>query len=227
MVKVFLITSFLIFTLLGRENPFFPSKGEQDLPYTSNEKENIPELSRVSLSLPSTARNIKKITIEYENLDASVDTKSIELKNRIDWHLPIFISQSYSEIKTVTQTEAKKPNQTSKKIKAKIKKQQEKKIFKKVAEIEYAKFLVSKNNLKIISSDTLMRNFLLGQPHRIVMDFKRESSMKTYSKDIENSMYTKIRIGNHKGYYRVVIELDGYYRYRLKKMNYGCLISLQ
>jgi len=213
MVKLFLATVLLIVNTQARENPFFPSQGEEDLPFTSNENKQIPKLQRVSISLPSTARVIKKVTIEYENLDASSESKSIDLDNTVDWHLPIFISQSYTKQKTLEMK-----SKTSEKSKL---------TYKEVAKIKHAKFLVSKKSLKIITEDKLIRNFLLPQPHRIVMDFKRESTMKSYMKNIPNSVFTKVRIGNHNTYYRVVIELDGYYRYKLKNLSNGCLITLQ
>ena len=203
-------------SLEARENPFFPSQGEKDLPYTSNLSEKLPQLKRASISLPSEARVIKKVTIEYENLDASIETKMIELNHTVDWHLPVFISQSFGEQASKKETIKKKKS---------VKKRQSS--YKKVASIAHAKFFISNNNVKIITSDTLIRNFLLGQPHRIVMDFKRESNLKTYIKELDSSVFTKIRIGNHDGYYRVVIELDGYYRYKLKKQPDGCLITLQ
>lgn len=215
MIKLFLSTFFLISTLGARENPFFPAQGEQDLPFTSNEKKNIKDLGRVSLSLPSTARIVKKVTVEYENLDASVETKSIDLNNAVDWHLPIFVSQSFSDLK------ASKMKSSNIRINAKQKN------FKEVAKIKYASFLIDKKILKVVTQDKLLRNFLLAQPHRIVMDFQRESSMRSYFKDIKGSVYTKVRIGNHKDYYRVVIELDGYYRYKLQKMDSGYIIQVQ
>lgn len=208
MIKVFLVTFFLIINIQARENPFFPSQTDEDLTVTSNKENQILSLERASIILPSSARMIKKVTIEYENLDASVETKSIDLDNSIDWHLPIFVSQSYTEQK-VQKTQMKKN------------------VFNLVAEIKYAKFLVSENSLKITTQDKILRNFLLAQPHRIVMDLKRDSSIKTYIKKLEDSPFTKVRIGNHNGYYRVVIELDGYYRYKLKKLSDGCLITLQ
>lgn len=208
MIKSSLIVFFFIFSLSARENPFFPAQGEKDLPFTSNENRNIKDLGRVSLSLPSTARILKKITVEYENLDASIDTRSIELENAVDWHLPIFVSQSFTDLKATL-----------------INKKQQS--FKEVAKIKYASFHIDKKILKIFTQDKLMRNFLLAQPHRIVMDFACESSMRSYFKDIKNSVYTKVRIGNHKDYYRVVIELDGYYRYKLQKMDKGYVIKIQ
>ena len=218
MVKVYLVLFLFIMNIHARENPFFPSLGEKDLPYTSNSKVSLEKLKKASLTLPSTARVIKKVTIEYENLDASVKTKSIELNHTLDWHLPLFISQSYTNQNLVG---SKLPKNSKTKTADKVNS------FKSIAKIKYANFSVSGNTLKIETKDKLIRNFLLAQPHRIVMDFKRASSMKSYLKKIKDSVFTKVRIGNHDGYYRVVVELDGYYRYRLKKLSNGCLITLQ
>mgnify|MGYP002640984367 CR=1 FL=1 len=206
-----------MFTLEARENPFFPSAGEKDLPFTSNESTKLPQLKRASIKLPSHARVIKKVSIEYESLDASVENKSIELNHSIDWHLPVFISQSYTDENANEET---KVTTIIKETKKAVRK------YKKVGTIKHANFFISNKSLKIITKDNLLRNFLLGQPHRIVMDFKKDSNLKTYVKQLENSVFTKIRVGNHKGYYRVVVELDGYYRYKLKKQPDGCLITL-
>ena len=40
MIKVFLVTFFLIINIQARENPFFPSE-EEDLPITSNKEKQI------------------------------------------------------------------------------------------------------------------------------------------------------------------------------------------
>ncbi len=218
MKRIFLVTFLLIISIQARENPFFAAPGEEDLPYTSNEQESLKKLQRASITLPSTARNIKKVTIEYENLDASIKTISIDLDNTVDWHLPIFISQSYAD---------QEVKEKSIKPKIEAKKHKEIKAFSLVGKIKYAEFLTSKNSLKIITKDKLIRNFLLAQPHRIVLDFEKDVSLKAYIKQIPVSVFTKIRVGNHKGYYRVVIELDGYYRYKLQKQSNGCLITLE
>ena len=173
------------------------------------------------MTLPSTARTIKKVTIEYEKMDASIESKSIELEHAVDWHLPIFISQRYLDEKNSIEEknqieEEKKDDSMSKPA-----------MYKSVGKIEFSELQVLGKSLKVLTEDKLIRNFLLAQPHRIVMDFKRESSMKSYFQDIKDSVFTKIRIGNHKGYYRIVVELDGYYRYKLAKIDNGCLISLE
>ena len=217
MVKVYVFILFLIIHAGARENPFSPSSGEQELPITSNKIQSLEKLKMVSAVLPSTARIIKKVTIEYENLDASIENKIIDLDNTIDWHLPIFISQSYTEESSVNKKE-KISNENSKKIEEK---------FNKVASIEYASFSILGKSFKIMTKDNLIRHFLLAQPHRIVMDYRRTSSLEYFEKKFENSVFTKMRVGNHKNYYRVVIELDGFYRYKLEEQSDGCLITLE
>jgi len=213
-IKVFLITVFLFISISARENPFFPSDGEKDIPVTSNIDKSLPKLKRATIQLPSYARVMKKVTVEYQNLDGSIENKSIELDNSIDWHLPIFISQSYTE--QITKTPIVQKNILKK----------TKLSYKKIIKIKDAGFYISKNNLKIVTKDKLLRDLLLVQPHRIVVDFKKDANFRSYIKKIPDSIFTKIRIGNHSGYYRVVIELDGFYRYRLKTIPTGYLITV-
>ncbi|EQB39134.1 hypothetical protein M947_08210 [Sulfurimonas hongkongensis] len=213
MIKVLCAVLLLLASLDARENPFFPAKGEKDIPYTTNLTQNIEPLKRSSITLPSSARIIKKVTIEYENLDATVETKSIELKNTVDWHLPIFISQSYIEVQ--------------KKDEKQVVQKKEAQEFKEIASTKYAKFFENFKSLKIVTEDKIIRDFLLVKPHRIVLDFKRDASIKSYSKENKNSRFSKIRVGNHAGYYRAVVELDGLYRYKMKKVYDGYILNLR
>ncbi len=215
MIRFLFISSLLLITLQARENPFFPAQGEKDIPYTSNKIKTSSPLKRSSISLPSSARNIKKVTITYENLDASIETKSIELDNSIDWHLPIFISQNISQ----TQKIDKDPKLESKK--------KEVIEYKEIASTKYLKFLTWNKTLKIVTKDEVIRNFLLVKPHRIVIDFKKDASMKSYTKDNPDGICCKVRVGNHNGYYRAVIELDGQYRYKMKKVSDGYVFTLR
>jgi len=193
----------------ARENPFFPASGEMDIPITSNISTKIPPLKRATLTLPSQARIIKKVTIEYENLDGTIENKNIILKNSIDWHLPIFISQSYT---------APSKMENKKEIK---------KSFKLITAIKYAKFYTLGETLKIVTKDKILRNFLLVQPHRIVIDFDRDTTLKSVIKSFKDNVFSKIRVANHSGYYRVVVELDGYYRYKMKKVSDGYIFKLR
>lgn len=209
LIKVLFITLLLLITLDARENPFFPSDGEKDMPLTSNEDKTLPPLKRAAISFPPQARVLQKVTIEYKTLDGSVESKSIELQNSIDWHLPIFISQSYAE-----NSNEQKSSSAEKE-------------FEKIASIKYASFYTSDKELKIITTDKILRNFLLVEPHRIVIDFKRDTSLKSYTKENKKNVFTKIRIGNHSGYYRAVIELDGLYTYTMEKISDGYILKLK
>ncbi len=211
MIRILLITLFLLITLNARENPFFPTEGEKDIPLTSTKDMSLPALKRATITLPSQARVLQKVTIEFKNLDGSIETKNIELKNAIDWHLPIFISQSYSAL-----NESVEPRISEKQAS-----------FNKIASIKYATFLSSGKTLKIVTKDNIIRNFLLAEPHRIVLDFNRDTSLKSYTKNIPKNVFSVIRIGNHSGYYRAVIELDGFYRYAMKKVSDGYIFTLR
>ncbi len=214
MIRFLLLSLFILVTLNARENPFFASSGEKDIPFTSNENRTKLPLKRATISLPAQARVLQKVTLEYQNLDGSIEKKSIELDNAVDWHLPVFISQSYNE---------EEKNNTTK-LKRKISKKTDN--YNEIASNKYVKFYSSNKTLKVVTEDKLLRSFLLVNPHRIVLDFKRDSNMKSYSKNIPKNIFTKVRIGNHDGYYRVVIELDGLYRYKVHKTDTGYRILL-
>jgi hypothetical protein len=209
-----LLSLFIIATLNARENPFFAAKGEKDVPYTSNETRDKTPLKRAAISLPSEARLLQKVTLEYKNLDGSIDKKSIELDNSVDWHLPVFISQSYNEEKNIIKIPKKRVSKNRTK-------------YNEIASTKYVKFYSSDKKLKLKTSDKILRSFLLVNPHRIVLDFKRDSNMKSYSKNIPKNIFTKVRVGNHDGYYRVVVELDGLYRYTLNDISNGYILELE
>jgi len=140
-----------------------------------------------------TTRAIKSISISYQNLDGSIAHETLELNNKIDWHEPFVISQ-----KQVSMTENKKV-MTSKAINAK-----------------FIKFSPQGKRMKVVTKDKLLRNFMLTNPHRIVMDFSRDTSFKPKNYSVKQAPFKKIRMGNHDKYYRVVIELDGQYQYKLE-----------
>jgi len=212
LIKTLFIFALLLITLNARENPFFPSVGEKDIPLTSNENRIKSPLNRATITLPTQARILQKVTIEFKNLDGSLESKSIELDNSIDWHLPIFISQSYSTSSAPT------PKKKIKETKTK---------YTNIASIKHLKLYSSGKKLKLITDDKIIRDFLLVNPHRIVIDFKKNTDIKSYIKKSPKNIFKEVRIGNHKGYYRTVIELDGLYRYDKKKISNGYLLELR
>lgn len=210
MIKVFFISLILTFSLQARQNPFFPSVGEQDLIQTSNKDTTVASLKRVAIKLPSHARVLQKVSVTYKSLDGSIETKSIDLNKAVDWHIPIFISQSMGNIST------KETPKKNKKIN-----------YKQIFKSKYLTFYKNAKELKIVTNDKIIRNFLLTSPHRIVIDFKRSANLKSIVKNIDKSIFKKISLGTHKDYYRAVVELDGKYRYTMQKISNGYLFKLR
>ena len=206
MFKKLLFITIFLFTLDARENPFMPVKSEDFI--SSNQLVSQTPLNRATIKLPSDARILQSVSIRYKKLDGSIATQKIELQNSIDWHLPLFISQSYVE------------GYQNKKVATLYKK-------KKIAQIKYAIFYSLGKKLNVVTKDKRIRSFTLTNPHRVVIDFARTSHLKHYEKSVKGSIFKKIRIGNHKDYYRVVIELDGYYKSKTIKVANGYKIELQ
>lgn len=218
MIRVFFISSLFFLLLNARENPFFPSDGERDMLVTSNEKRDSEPLKRATISLPPQARVLQKVTVEFKNLDGSIESKSIELDNAVDWHLPLFISQSYAQQESDIQPQTKASTKKT---------TQKKESYKNIASIKHLSLSSMGKNLKLTTTDEIIRDFLLVNPHRVVIDFKKETDIKSYVKKIPDNIFKEVRIGNHDGYYRVVLELDGLYRYGLKKIPGGYLLELR
>lgn len=196
----------LLVSLAARENPFFPANSSSELKYTTNEIERIPPFNSVNIKLPSSVRILKSVTLTCENLDGSILTKEIPIDKSIDWHNTIVVMQQPKTLQT--------------------KKRAQKKSFQKIATLSFISFYASDKTLKIATKDKLLRKFKLVKPDRIVLDFKREGDFRTYSFN-GSGIFKKITVGNHKGYYRAVIELDGRYSYAIHPYKNGYIVSLE
>lgn len=218
-MKVLSLFALLILTLYARENPFFPPEGEKDIFITTNKDNSNAPLKQAAITLPSQARVLQKVTIELKNLDGSIETKSIELDNSIDWHLPIFISQGYRETTTPAPKE-KEPSKTTTTTPTPTKKND-------IQNGTGPKFSVEGKSLKLTTKNESIRNFLIANPHRIVIDFKSNSEVPSFVKKDFDKVFQEVRVGNHKDYYRVVVELDGFYKYEFKKVADGYIVELK
>lgn len=212
MIRFTLIVTLLFLNLYARENPFFPLAGEKDLPNTTNKDLSASPLKRATMSLPSSARRIEQVTVKYKNLDGSIQSKSIKLNNAIDWHLPIFVSQSMGNLsdETLVKKSKVKPSKyihlfTSKNV----------------------KFYKNNRELKVVSKDKIIRDFLLTNPYRLILDFKKDVSLKSQTKKLKTTVFKKIVLGTHNGYYRAVITLDGQYKYTKNTISSGYSIHLK
>jgi len=188
-------------TLSARENPFESLVGAnkiEEVGISTNVADIVEPYNGSSVNLPSSARVLRSIDFIYQNLDGSIAKKSVLVEKGVDWHEPLIVTHN-------------------KKKKLPEAKQQIKEEQKLLASFGFIRFEKQGTDLRVISNDDMQRHFLLVNPHRIVIDFKRDASFATKHFEIKKSApFRNIHIGNHDGYYRVVIELDGQYRYKLK-----------
>jgi hypothetical protein len=177
------------------------------MPVTSGSVERFVPLQRAAITLPDSARVVKQVEVTYQNLDGSIAKTQIDLDHSIDWHLPLFVSQSYSATRPESPAPAEPKPEPTKAAPVKSS-------FSKVIDFGELAFWQSGKALKIVTKDPLVRHFMLVEPHRIVLDFKRDANFRSKQHTIKGgNPYKNIRLGNHRGYYRAVIELDGQYRY--------------
>lgn len=213
-MKLFLLFIAIITSLSARVNPFFPPKESESPSITNNTVVQHPALKSISMVLPSSARVVKEISVAYINIDGSEERKTISVDNSVDWHQPIVISQSGA-----LQSNSLSP----KNIPVLVKNDPS---YRDVANFQNVSFFVKNKTLKITTKDTYIQNFLMVNPYRVVLDFKGDYSFQSFSKNVQGSVFKSVRIGNHDGYYRVVVEFDGQYKYTFQKENGSYIIDL-
>jgi len=190
----FLLLFFLC--LEASQNGFFPAQGTlTDTQNISKQAKDLEALKKESIKLPSNAKNIRKITIEYENRDGSFDEKSVELKKSIDSNIPLYIFQN-----SINNKHTIKDGK-----------------YKELGSIKYLSFYSFEKTLKIKTKDTI-KTFLLDNPSQIVIDFKRNSRLENSIIWSPSTVFKRIKVGNHDGYYRTVIELNKKYQYKVIKI---------
>ena len=204
----YLLVLFFAAVTNARENPFFPADTATKLQYTTNEIDRKPPFDSLTIKLPNTVRVLQSITLKCKNIDGSVTSKEITIDKSVDWHIPLVLTT-----KKNTKTRSKERKSGT---------------FKTIFSFEFITIQAdeSSKELFIMTKDKLIRDFLLIHPDKIVLDFKREADFRTFSKK-RTGIFKLIRIGNHDGYYRIVITLDGRYRYTIKKKKNGYLIRLR
>ncbi len=72
----------------------------------------------------------------------------------------------------------------------------------------------------------MITDFSVGNPSKIVIDFRSKMISPTKNIRLSNSIFKRIDFGSHKGYYRLVIYLDGTYNYSIQKDATGYMINL-
>lgn len=187
--------------LIGRENPFEETKIPKSMFST---KENT--LKEKYFTLPSDAREIREIIIKYKTFNGSREAKIIDVNRKIDWRVPIVLSQKEKDKK----------------------KESKKKDFVEFVPFKFIKYRVSDDAVFIMTSANNTRNFMLPSPYKIILDFNYDSYFKTHKKKISKSFKVKsIATGSHDGFFRVALELVGKYDYKVEKVRNGYKITFK
>ena len=92
--------------------------------------------------------------------------------------------------------------------------------------ILFLNFYIQKHKALIQTKDRIIRQFSLVKPFRYVIDFKANKNFLTFSKNVD-SFIKKIVVGNHSGFYRIVLYLDGTYKVTTKKTEEGYLFEFK
>ena len=212
---VFITLFFAAISLIARENPFEPVKTSTTTGKATYKQDTMKNFQEIKTQLPSSARILKKVEFVFQNLDGSIETKSLGVDKKIDWHDEFVVKKANDAIKSMPTL----PKSMSMKNETKPRTTIE---FK-----DIVSFSISDKAIQIQTADEKIRDFLVTDPHKIVLDFKKEISFYTKVYNLKTKFFKSIAIGKHDGYYRVAIELDGKYLYNLKKVSKGYLINLK
>jgi ribosome-interacting GTPase 1 len=195
-MRIFYLFIACFILLEARENPFVPTDKTIKIGIATNKKSPIKQFESKNIDLPSTSRILKNITVTFQNLDGTTQSITSKIDKKVDWHKPLILTQktnSHESLKSKPKTGAVKSYKMS----------------------DFFAFDISKNKITLHSKDNIIRDFMITNPYKIVIDFKSDLDFATKSKQLDYENFVKATLGNHEGYYRLVIELDGQYTYKL------------
>ncbi len=215
---IFTFLVLIVVSVTARENPFKAVETSATTGKTTYKKDTMEHFTSVKVQLPSSARILKSVEFHFQNLDGSIESKDVRLNQKIDWHDELIVKKLVDDI-----------NQPTAIVSTKIKKDKKivKKALKKISFKNLLVFTIDDKSLYIKTRDKKIRDFLITEPYKIVVDFKREISFYTKVYNLKTRYFKSITLGKHSGYYRVAIELDGKYLYKQRKVKDGYVFTLR
>ncbi|MDX1809340.1 MAG: AMIN domain-containing protein [Sulfurospirillaceae bacterium] len=201
---------FLSIVCIARDNPFQPIENIQEATSTKVKEDNF---KNASFKLPDSARILKNIEVSYQNIDGSIEKKSIKIDKKIDWHNSFELGIKSNEMQITQQNITPAKEMPTKVSTYKFK--------------NFVSFEVKGKSLKVITKDKLIRDFLVSKPYKVVLDFRRDTNFLTKTFKTNSIPFVSIVLGNHNDYYRVAIELDGQYDYKMKREKGDFIITLR
>jgi len=242
----FFITLQLVF---GRENPFVPAKEYKDMDAPTNVEVERGDFEQQALSLPSSARVLKYVVFGYQTLNGDTEEMRMEVDKNVDWHDPVVVTKESvlinpllvappgSEVNPRPPQNQKNPpekikspqvqNEQTKSFEIKPKESVKNSDSVTVGFDELIGFEAFSKRLLIISDDKLFRHFMIADPYKVVLDFRKETAFYTKTLEINYGAFDKIVLGSHSGYYRAAINLDGHYLYEFKEIPGGYELILK
>lgn len=225
---------------LARENPFAVAMDPAQVGKTTHIKEERVEFNSTKITLPSSARILKSASVTFQNIDGSISEEIVGIEQDVDWHHPLILStQKPQRLQEATTNNEQPPLakvQTSKK--GDVKKEDKPsmapqadvavKSFSRVVLSDGIELEIINNSVMIYTKEKKIRDFIVSNPYKIVIDFSKEkSSFVTKLAEFSKAPFVSAVLGNHEGFYRIAITLDGHYRYDIKPVEGGYLVALK
>lgn len=239
MQKILWLFLSLAVILEARENPFETNMSPHEVGQTTQIKEERTDFVNASLTLPSSARVLKSASVTFQNLDGSISEEVVGIEKNIDWHLPLILSNGKVESNPSSAialpvnipdskkiVEKKDPTPKEEKIASRMTPNTnlEGSTFKLIDDLS---FYVNQNEITIFTKDAKVRDFLIADPYKVVVDFKKVNSYATRTLDFKKAPFVSATLGDHDDFYRIAILLDGHYRYDIEAFKGGYIIKLK
>lgn len=235
MNKLVWLCIFFVVYAHARENPFETTESALTTGKTTQVKENKTDFDSVKITLPSSARILKSVSVSFQNLDGSISEEIVSIEQNVNWHDPLILSKKTDDTKASTPLALSNALSQTKRVEVKksiqeipipptILPETKDKTIKLTDNISFA---IIKNEIKIFTKDAKIRDFLVSEPYKIVIDFKKESSFTTKTILLQSLPFVSATLGDHDGFYRIVILLDGHYRYDLENIDGGYSVKLK
>lgn len=240
MQKILWLFLSLAMVLEARENPFETSMSPQSVGQTTQIKDERTDFTHTTITLPSSARILKSASVTFQNLDGSISEEIVAVEQNVDWHQPLVLStqKPQNTLPPPAITEAKKVVVEKKATPPlPINKEEDKPVIsqnsvKSDADSTFKltddlSFFVNQNEITIFTKDPKVRDFLIADPYKVVVDFKKVSTYGTKTLEFKKAPFVSATLGTHDGFYRIAILLDGHYRYDIQAFNGGYIIKLK
>ncbi|TQR59056.1 AMIN domain-containing protein [Campylobacter troglodytis] len=218
-LRIFLLS--LSFLFAANDNPFAP-------PQELSKELYEDQFERKEVIFNSDARILKKINITYITLDGSEKSIDLDINESIDWHdTYAFVRAKSPQATPMLDAPITTPEQFS--LLTEESTTLDVEIPSDNGKLEdFISFASYKTKIKLLTQDEMIGNFVVGNPSKIVLDFKNSANF--ISKNLRLKMgspFNRLALGSHKGYYRLVVYLDGKYNYNIEKDASGYIVNLR